>query len=70
MTNIEIVQKYHGEVNKLYAEKSKAVAHIERGYLYKKYITILDAMLKGGTLTKEDYDDITSRMILIGLSKI
>lgn len=70
MTKEGIFTQYHAEVNEIYDNNSKAVAHLKRGNLSEKYMARLKVMLKGGTLTKSEYDWITDRMLVLGLEMV
>lgn len=70
MNRTEIVMQYHGEVNKIYEGTSAILAHMKTHELYTQYLVKLKAMLKGNSLTLEDYHWITDSMLAINTSKI
>ena len=66
MTRTEILRTYHEEVSGAVVGIKGIVFRGEAmGKIWKKYLTQLSAMVKGGTLSKEDYHWITDRMIVL-----
>lgn len=70
MNKTEILMQYEGQVNEIYRNNIKAIAHLEVGTLFNKYVSQFKIMMQGGTMTYEEYDELTTEMLITNMMRV
>lgn len=70
MNKTEILMQYEGQVNEIYRNNIKAIAHLEVETLFNKYVSQFKIMMQGGTMTYEEYDELTTEMLITNMMRV